>query len=281
MYASGIRQKLPLDFVLGASAYCKDMKNLLTTRTMTTIWRHKLASYTIVEAENEAKVYGVDLALNKKMSNHLSGAIGYSYLNAKGVGVSPEVWFYYHYYGIPPPASEYSLEVDEVHSWNANIHFSLPSVTSFKPISNLNFDLRYTYTTGALFDSTGQKGTFAGKGRMPPTSRVDMRIEKGFKIAGVKLGLFMNVWNVFNYQNVLNVYSGTGEPDNNGNPPKWDETIYTAVYNSREEYYQERYGWDSPREMYRANVENWGKYYNNPGHYDIPRIIQFGLVTHF
>ncbi|MFA5032022.1 MAG: hypothetical protein WC614_03280 [bacterium] len=287
MYSGGIRQKLPLKFILEASPYYKETRNLLTTRRITGYFNKKVVTYLTLEPDNKVQTYGIDLQLERNFSNWVSGTFGYSYVRAKLIGISAEdlfqLWFYTG--GTQISHEEYALLIDRTHSYKANIHFSVPTITAFSPLSNWNLDFRYNYTSGALFTSTDAKGGIGPLVRMSPVSKVDIRVEKEFNIVGLNLGLFMNVWNVFNIQNILEVYSSSGKPNSPTiNISPYDSFYYEILYENYKthcEAYKEMYGYTSGRDIYNNYLEKRESYYNNPDHYDIPRIIEFGIVTHF
>ncbi|MDD2889142.1 MAG: hypothetical protein PHE49_00695 [bacterium] len=282
MYSGGIRQKLPLKFILGVSPYYKETRNLLTTKTISDDFYRQTITYLTFAPNNKIETYGIDLQLEKNFSNWVSGTFGYSYLRAKLIGISAEDWFKDWFYtgGTQISPEEYALPIDRTHSYKANIHFSVPTITTFSPLSNWNLDFRYSYTSGALFDST-----IIGVARLSPISKVDIRAEKEFNVVGLNLGLFMNVWNVFNIKNILKVYSSSGKPDSpiiNISP--YDSFYYEGLYENYKthcEAYKEMYGYTSGKDIYNKRAELCKSYYNNPDHYDTQRIIEFGIVTHF
>ncbi|MDD5530835.1 MAG: hypothetical protein PHX21_12530 [bacterium] len=279
MYSGGIRQKLPLKFILEASPYYKEIRNLLTAKYVTEDFNRTFITYLTLAPNNKIKTYGIDLQLEKNFSNWVSGTFGYSYLQAKLIGPSM-----INLYIIDSSTQEYDLPVDRTHSYKANIHFSVPTITVFSPLSNWNLDFRYNYTSGVLFDSTDSKKGVIGTARMSPVSKVDIRVEKEFNIVGLNLGLFMNVWNVFNIKNILEVYSSTGKPDIPSSPSAYDSTYWEELYQTylnESDGYKDLLGYANARNMYNKYLETWKSYYNNPDHYDIPRIIEFGIVTHF
>jgi hypothetical protein len=77
------------------------------------------------------------------------------------------------------------------------------------------------YGSGLPYTPTDPFGNRLGErneGRLPASYAVDMRFSKDFTIglSGYTLGLFAEVDNLFDRRNVINVYSRTGQPDNDG-----------------------------------------------------------------
>ncbi|MCK4352549.1 hypothetical protein KAW65_03985 [candidate division WOR-3 bacterium] len=255
MYTFGTKCKMSRIFQINLSAYYRDVKNLIIA--------------------DSATIYGIDLNASGELSQYLSWLFSYSYLHAKHTETL------YGFLG--PKKLWFPANWDITSSFIGDISVHLPadfgSKSLFRPFSGSDVTFRLTYSSGAIFDSTDAKGRFVGKERMPSTSRVDLRLEKNFKIAGLKCGLFADIWNVLNKDNVLNVYSRAGKPDDDGDPPKWIKENYESQY----EDYNKRYGKDykSGWDMYQDDLNNWKRYCNNPDNYDMPRIIQIGIVTYF
>jgi len=232
-------------------------------------------SYAIYNVKNSAKVKGIDLTITKSASRYLSGSLGYSYLDAKGTG--PANWYRYivgtntQILSINRP-----LEFDVTHSFKANLNLNLPeglgpALVGFKPLSDLNINLQFTHYTGVPcihLDSKGNLG-ISGSVRFPSTQQTDLKIVKGFKITGgLRCGLFLDVRNLFNVENVVNVYPDNGKPDDDDDSPIWDPSQWGN-------YADHRYssGW----ECYQAAYKDWYKYVKDPANYGIPRIVRMGI----
>ncbi|MDI6839761.1 MAG: TonB-dependent receptor [bacterium] len=265
MYEGGFRYAFTPYLAGEISAYYKDVKTLLSTRQMYTIFHKKLASYTIYKLDDFAVVKGIDLILRGPL-----GSISYSFQDAKGTGSSArEAFYFYYYYGGTgnPPQREYPLEYDITHTVKGNLILPLP----YGLITGLSF----SFMSGAPYTPRSPKGMVLelGSKRMPSTSNIDLRIDKGFKFGSLDFSLFGVVQNLLNTKNVVDVYSMTGKPDNDGDPPDWDPTYYESVYRDA--------GYSSAREMYEANLANWKWYCNDPTNYSNPRIINVGVELKF
>jgi len=218
------------------------------------------ASYTIYKVKNSAKVKGIDLTITKKASRYLSGSLSYSYLVVKGTG--PAYWYYY----TGNNWIEYPLEFDVTYSFKTNLNLYSPEgcgpqLFGFKPLSDFNANLQFTYYTGAPYtplDSKGNPG-IPGSVRLPSTQGTDLKIVKGFKIAGgLRCGLFLDVRNLFNVENVVDVYPYSGKPDDNGYPPLL-----------------EGYGYDY--DAWEKAYKVWQRRQRDPANYGPPRIVRMGL----
>ena len=106
---------------------------------------------------------------------------------------------------------------------------------------------------------------------------LDMRVDKYFELGlpGLELNLFIDIRNLFNTRNVVQVYNLTGKPDDNGRAPVYDPA------NLGDYAYYSIYGYESPQDMYQADLAGWKRRYKNPAHYTNPRIIRTGLRISF
>ena len=96
----------------------------------------------------------------------------------------------------------------------------------------------------------------------PWTYRLDLKASKGFEIARLNWDVYLWVINIFDTENALDVYEGTGRADNTG----WLSTPDGQAF-------ADRYGEDG--------VAKYNFKQNNPGSYDTPRQVRLGLRLMF
>ncbi len=274
-YQVGYRYAFTPDMAGEVTAYYKDAKNLLASRQLTTVYNRKLVSFTYYDILDFATIKGIDVTFTKRAARWLSLSLAYSYLDAKGSGSAGDE-FYRRYMGtnVEPPHREYPLEFDITHSLKLNLNLYVPQDFTFKPLSDLNTNLQFNFSSGRPYTPSTEKGGLLepNSKRLPPSSTVDLRIEKNFKFGGFTLTLYTDIRNLLDTKNVIRVYSNTGLPDDNGGRPRF-EPLYYSDY--------EFYGYSSPEEYYEARVANWKRRVNNPGHFDSPRTIRVGITASF
>ena len=117
------------------------------------------------------------------------------------------------------------------------------------------------------------KGSYYGS-RLPWAFRIDLKLDKdiylnlGKKDSDNKRSAYLNVYlqvnNVLNSKNIIDVYSSTGNPDDDGylSAPEWQREIANQT------------NADSYAELYRL-------YVNDMGHYSSPRQIRIGMIFNF
>ena len=118
------------------------------------------------------------------------------------------------------------------------------------------------------------QGTYNGS-RIPASFKFDLRVDKDFKfnMGGNKEGktgreayinVYLQVLNLLNSKNITNVYSATGNADDDGylSAPEWQREIRSQI---------------DPQ----AFMEMYSLYVNNGGNYSTPRQIRLGLSFNF
>ncbi|KPJ49606.1 hypothetical protein AMJ40_05180 [candidate division TA06 bacterium DG_26] len=284
MYETGFRYALTPDLAFEVTAYYKDIRTLLSSDQVNTIWQRAIASYTIFKLEDFAVVRGIDLVLQKRAFEFLSGSLAYSYLDAKGTGSFGDE-FYRRYLNrdVDVPNREYPLEFDVRHTVKADLNFYCPrgfgpSVFNFKPLSDLNTAMQFTFASGAPYTPTDPKGNplEVGSKRMPSSHWIDAKVDKRFSISELGISVFMEITNLFGTKNVFDIWSRTGKPDDDGERPKWDPVAYGALDGS----YEDR-GYSSAREWYEDHLLKWKLWCSDPTNYSEPRKIRFGVAAVF
>jgi len=108
-----------------------------------------------------------------------------------------------------------------------------------------------------------------GSERTPTTARFDLKANKSISAFGGDLEIYLWVINLFDRENVTDVYRGTGEPDNTGwlDTPdgqqfvEGNSTIHDSSFLTGEQKYMLKQ--------------------NDPANFDIPRQIRFGVRVGF
>jgi len=296
-YQAGYDYALTKNLALKVKAYYKDQENLLATRQVTTIYKQKLATYTIYVLEDFAKIKGFDVGFTMLPVKFLSSEVVYSYMDAKGTGSSGRE-FYYHYRGtgFEPPKHEYPLEFDITHSIKTNFNIYVPADLEWRPaflgvlLARTNLNVQFNFASGRPYFASDSRGNLIplGTRRMPPTKTLDAKLDKKIPLGKVKkagegeaerqkrlvwLNVYVDVRNLFDWRNVRSVYSTTGLPDDPGDAPVYEESNYRNYEDN---------GFASAYDNYLADLADWQHYYaQNPGNFDSPRTLRFGLRVSF
>jgi outer membrane receptor protein involved in Fe transport len=268
-YEVGLRHAFTPDLAGEVTAYYKDVKNLLATREIISTLNNNPVSYTIFLIDDYAVVKGVDVTLMRRASDFLSGSLSYSYLDAKGTGSSAREFYYlFQDTETPIPNREYPLEFDVTHTFKANLNMYLPrdfgpTILGLNPVGDLNANMQFTFATGIPYTPTDSRGNpgDVGSRRLPSTQNTNLRVDKYIALGRLDMGLFVDIRNLFDHVNIVDVYSRTGQPDDDGNIPLRES------YATEEEWHQA--------------VENWRRYVTDPDHYGQPRTVTVGATLSF
>jgi len=213
-FEAGIKQQLGDSWALDVTAWYKDITDLLSTFQVSYLSK----DYVVYYNSDYASVKGIDLTLKKKYSNYFSGSIDYSYMVAKGNNSQPLGGYTSAFTKEEVPHQEFYLDFDQSHNFAVNFSFFVPENNGI--LSELNFNFIFRASSGLPYtpyvDPTVRIDV--NSARKPWTSTFDFRLQKRIPVSIFSLGLFLEVKNLFDNENVLNVYSRTGKPFDNGQP---------------------------------------------------------------
>jgi outer membrane receptor protein involved in Fe transport len=213
-YEAGIKYRLGENWALDATAWYKDINDLLSTLHVSYLSQ----DYVVFFNSDYASVQGIDITFNKRYSNYFSGSIDYTYMVAKGNNSDPLGGYVDAFTQEEVPHREYFLDFDQRHSFALNLNFFIPDKHGL--LSDFNLNLIFRASSGLPYtpyvDPTVRIDV--NSGRKPWISTFDFRAQKLIKFGGVSTALFLEVTNLFDTQNVSFVYSRTGKPFDNGQP---------------------------------------------------------------
>lgn len=227
-YELGLNHLIGESLRLDVTGYYKDIDDLVASReyggvgSTETVTKYVNADY--------GHVTGFDVAIEKlPVGSYLSGSISYGYMTAKGNGSDADDAYYSYLTSnvdTLPPLTEYALDFDQRHTVTAVLDYRVPAEWSYdlfgmrvpgawglSMVSYYGSGLPYTRS-----DASGNRLGDRNANRLPATYSVDMRLNKDF-LVGKKanmLTLFVEVDNLFNRHNVLDVYTRTGQADDDG-----------------------------------------------------------------
>ncbi|MBD3217252.1 MAG: TonB-dependent receptor plug domain-containing protein [candidate division Zixibacteria bacterium] len=259
-YEFGLNHAISSDMTLKVTSYYKDVSNLTSTRLV----EFPGGSYTYYTNADYGSVKGVDIVMVKHHgSSLLAGSLNYSYMIAKGnASYATEGYYDYFTQDDPPvwPDQEYPLAFDQRHKLALNLDLAVPRGYKFK-LFGMNMPSAWglntilSYGSGMPYTKTDNLGNRIGppnSGRLPAYYRVDLRFVKDFYLGfanDTRFSFFVEVENLFDRRNVINVYSNTGLPDNDGQ------------------------SWNLSTE----DQEEYNLLENDPQNFDTPRTIRWGF----
>jgi len=282
-YQFGLAHRFSESLSLEIVSFFKDQMNLATNRTYPVLIDGQVASVTVMEMEDYAKIKGLEFKLKLNNFSNLTGDIDYTWMSAKGTGSSNREYYYLYIFDSdrPLPVKEYPMEFDLTHSVKFNLNYYLPKKnnSSFtgKFFSDWNFNFQGNLSSGAPYTPTDiyGKAQEIGSKRMPGYKSLDMRVEKYFN----KFSAYFDIRNLFNWINITYVYSYSGEPDTNGRPPVFERSRYTQYIGDTNPITGNIIS--SAEEAYDSHLTLWKSLLNNPYNYSSARFFHFGINLWF
>nr|MBN2276822.1 TonB-dependent receptor [candidate division Zixibacteria bacterium] len=273
-YELGLNQMLSPEIRLDITVYYKDIKDLIATRPL--YKKGNPNPITLYVNEDYGSVKGMDLTIEKIARGYFSGSLVYSYMIAKGNSSSATEAYYSYIANTTDtvlPTKEYPLSFDQRHTATLSLDYrvprewkgkfmgiNVPGAWGINAVAHYGSGLPYTIT-----DNSGNRYGSTNEGRMPSTYTVDFRFNKDVFVSGGNFfSFFVEVENLFDKRNIINVYTNTGRPNDDGR--HYDETA-------------------DPDGTGPYTAEDVNHYYkllaNDPQNYSSPRRVRVGLEFNF
>jgi hypothetical protein len=256
-YEIGLQQQIMQDVGIDVTVFYRDVRDWVSTSNLIGTVQPAV-SYAKWENKDYANVRGMTFKLSKRYSNHFAAYLDYMYEVAEGTFSNPNEAFVATINRNEPRISLIPMAWDQRHTVNGRVEFRTGSWTA-SLIGRYYTGTPYTpsFRTGEQVGGTATSALRENSMYKPAQKSVDLYVNKDFRAAGLRLGIFMNVYNLFDIRDNLNVYSDTGSAD------------YTTQVNAATQPY------DSKRV---GTVSDWMR---QPSWYTGPRQIQAGLSVGF
>ncbi len=280
-YEFGLKHRFSDELGLRVSAYYKDQTNLLSTRIYNTMYENNYTKVTEMVPADFATIKGLEIRMKWRNTSGLGGELSYSYQDAQGSGSSARE-FYYMYVtsdDAPSPVKEYPLEFDITHTLRGELFYWFkkgPKIFGIHPLAQSSIHSYGTIRTGRPYTPTDSRGNplELNSKRLPGDVNLNLRFEKYFG----PISLYLDVRNLLNIEQVVDVYSYSGKPDDTGTNPEFEPAIYRRYVGLENPMTGEVMR--TAEEAYDVHMALRKQLYKNPGNYGIPRVIRFGIGFH-
>jgi outer membrane receptor for ferrienterochelin and colicin len=246
----GIQQEIFNNVLVDATIFFRDIRDLTGTRAEL-IELPGLQRYAMYSNSDLGLVKGFILALTKRMSSNFAASLDYTFQIAEGTASDPEDALDSQNADALPEVQLISLNWDQRHTINTSLTYASTTWGASSVIrygSGLPYTPQYTNDISILLTNKDTK---------PPTTTVDLKLYKDFKISTFDFTFFTRVFNLFDTLNETNVYDDSGRAG-----------YTTDEVNARA---------SNPQEY----VNSLDKWFTNATHYSEPRRIEFGLTVSF
>ncbi|HWO58300.1 MAG TPA: carboxypeptidase-like regulatory domain-containing protein [bacterium] len=184
------------------------------------------------ENSDYSRTRGLEVELDKKYGNYVSGSMTYNFSYAYGKSSAEALDYFDNFYarsGGRFVIQEFPLDWDERHKVTFILDLRVPANDHPKLFGltlpdNFGLNIFWQYGSGFPYTPTkdhpgiasqlapGQE-PLANSERYPATSNVDIRFNKDFKIGPMDYTIELWVNNLFDNRDVVAVYSATGRPE--------------------------------------------------------------------
>lgn len=220
-YEVGLSHQLSEDYVIDMTAYYKNLYNYVSTKKVYKEGETQVSWYEYI-SEDYGSTRGIDMQLEKSLSDFNSWSIAYSLAWAQGNNSATVIQ------DDATNLREFPLDWDVRHNMNVNYTFRIargeeyivPFTEFILPLDDFSANMTWTIASGAPYTpTTGSQNTplDTNSKRKKYTQQANLRISKGFALAsGPYLRLYMDVENLFKYPNISDVFSKTGSAYDDG-----------------------------------------------------------------
>jgi hypothetical protein len=242
IFEFGIRHAFSQDMVLDISAYNKDKVADVSGR----LFRlpdpgagGQEGDWRVFNNADFGNVRGVDTRLDRRFSNIFSGSVAYTFQIAKSTGSDPFAYFRTTARVIssltnetaPPPQATLPTDDNRQHNITGAMSLELPTdwhrgTTLGTVFRDVGVFATFRFASGLPYTRIRNSGEGVAQGEspleftniepinsstMPWFKNVDLRVTKGFRVGSLDWTVFGEAKNLFNWQNVVNLFLETGD----------------------------------------------------------------------
>jgi Outer membrane receptor for ferrienterochelin and colicins len=297
-YELGFTQKVTNTSSLTITAYYRELRNMIQMRRFTGAYPKDYNSFSNLDFST---VKGLTAEYDLRRTKNARVRASYTLQFANSTGATTTTAAALISAGVPNLRSTFPTPEDRRHQFNLVLDYRFSSGKKYdgpvinreksgkspiQVLSNTGFALTLNGGSGVPYTASRKvfspisggsnllQGTYYGS-RMPASFRLDLRVDKDFNftLGGKKEGktgrdayvnVYLQVLNLLNSKNIVNVYSATGNADDDG-------------YLTAPEYQRQINSQLDPQSF----IEMYEIYVNSGGNYSTPRQIRLGLMFNF
>ncbi len=208
-YEFGLRHQMGANTVLSVTGFFKDIDNLRQIEKVEDENGNVFRTYL---NDTYATSKGFEFLLSQRMGARFSGEASYTYQLATTTHSYAR-----HTYGDEDifrimPGQEFPADWDRRHSLNVNLDYRFgedegPALGSVRPLEDWNVNLLFRLGSGYPFTPTRSEDSpiheRTNSERYPWSWNLDLSTRKFINVAGTRLGVLLEVLNVFDVKNVV------------------------------------------------------------------------------
>ena len=233
-YELGFQQKLGNTSALKLSAFYREMRDM--RQVINIIGSYPVEYYTTYGNIDFGTVKGFTIQYDLRRTGNIALRTSYTLQFANGTGSNATAGLSLIGSGQGNLRTTIPLDFDQRHSFLANLDFRFfdgkmyngPKMFGKDILENTGVNAVFRIGSGSPYTKTSiESGTMEGSwngSRMPWRSTIDLNIDRNFDIFFGKgenkkpatLNIYLQIMNVLDTKNIINVYSQTGNADDNG-----------------------------------------------------------------
>lgn len=219
-YEFGIKQQFGDVWAVDITVWTKSITGLSGTLNVIGFDPEALGLYNYYVFNNydHGSSRGLDVTIEKRLSDYFMGKLNYTYSVAKANRYYSWTGYWNGETNETEPKREFLQPYDQTHVMDAWLFVRLPDrfgprVLGARPLELWSLSFIVSFQSGYPYTpvTEGVEGE-PNSARMPSRFRVDADIRKGFRIFAQRLELFARILNLFDRENPLYVYPATGSP---------------------------------------------------------------------
>ncbi len=288
-YEVGFKQKVSNTSAITIAAYYKELRDMIQRRPYVFV-ASPITSYTTYDNQDFGTVKGFSFTYDLRRTNNVQILANYTLQFADGTGSNAD-----SQRGLTSRGNLrtlFPLDYDDRHNINVTFDYRYasgntyngPTIGGIDIFANTGLNIQANAVSGRPYTARILPQEFGGAGtlgsingaRKPWNYRVNLRIDKDFQLAkegNGKRPLYLNVYfraqNLLNTRNVINVYSATGSPTDDG---------YLTSANGQDALQQIINTQDRSEQAY-LDAYNWVLV--NPDLFSLPRRMYVGAIFSF
>ena len=242
-YEIGLQQAFTDEIGVEATAYYKDIRNLLGTRIEVIQpgfdEPFPLQKYGRFVNRDYGQVRGFILAFTKRMSRGYGLNVDYTFQLARGNASDPRSVLLDEQRGTEPEKQLVPLDWDRRHQLNTSLTVGEPGNWLASVVGRLGSGLPYT---PSLAD---ERIGLENSARRPGTATFDLYASKDLTLGGLGVTVFTRIFNLLDTANEINVYTDTGRAF----PNMRFQTGEPQGLNSKDDYLRRPDYYSAPRQV--------------------------------
>jgi len=241
-YEIGLQHELTRDVAMNLTVYYKDIRNLLGMETY--ILMPSFTQYARYVNRDYGQVLGFTASLEQRSTGFLTTSIDYTFQIAEGNASDPaDVWLK----SLTSPPTEITkqlvlLDWDRSHTLNLTATAHSADRWSLGLIGTLASGFPYTP------ESYGYYYGLPNGERKPFYINFDLNFAYSLKFSSVKTTLFTNIYNLFDIENSVNIYTDSGNAQYTRSMSRMTDDMVKSINTINDYYFRPDYR-SAPRKV--------------------------------